>query len=467
MAMYDSVWKEYCLYVLASVESVNYNWAQIELGDRVGIGLLQWSHSRSYKLLKLFYDDNPSLFTVNPMKSQMESGGWTSKTFTIDEANNVSKILQSAKSVELQTELWNRDITDESAVLKSHNFTDPKTAIFAETGGWLGGIGTVARIVNACGGGRGTTIAQYRQALLNDGTFGGYVSRWNKVYDILNKWDGSSPPPDFGQKKGNYEIPTDGNPSEDQNVNTVLPDPDTNEEIVEDNTSSALTITSMQLRGNVYHLIGVDSNGTRQIVQLFKEGVRIWTPNKQDVANNNSKPIKGEDSTPTPDNPNTTDPPPIPTDGTKVQNYIDLARSYVGKLSYSQELDTDRFSFSDGYADCSSFVVTLYYMITEKKLYNSGGEICSWTGNLRTAGNLIASGSGGYSEINSNKSKLKAGDLILTEVAPQARDAHVGIVSENNTFIHCKGTAYGTVEENLDSYINSIKRLNWRFLRIL
>lgn len=58
MAIYDDNWKSYANYVIATVESGG-QWNCVEKGMRLGIGVMQWSLGRSWRLLNMCASQYP------------------------------------------------------------------------------------------------------------------------------------------------------------------------------------------------------------------------------------------------------------------------------------------------------------------------------------------------------------------------------------------------------------------------
>lgn len=126
-------------------------------------------------------------------------------------------------------------------------------------------------------------------------------------------------------------------------------------------------------------------------------------------------------------------------------NVVDLARSYIGKVTYtwgSEDID-------NGKADCSGFTDAIF----SKAGFTIGEDTDSqWTGN----GEKIS------------KEELQTGDLVFFKdtYASGHTDgvSHVGIYSGNGNFIHCSSSK-GVVESSLnDSYYSNhylgAKRVN-------
>lgn len=263
------------------------------------------------------------------------------------------------------------------------------------------------------------------------------------------------------------DLNNDGNPDQDTNTGETTPDTDSTPEAPLPDVTEELEVDSFNLKkmikvGNEYHIIGSNNDSKPIQVRMLIEGNKIYTPNK--VRNENV--AGGGDGTGvsvTPSTPEEPRPPkkptPIPPAGSdKAVEFVNRALSLVGQIKYSMEshLDTDRFSFSDGYADCSSFVCTLYYEITGEKLYNNNGVLCDYTGNLYNAGTLIASGSNGANHVPDHADKIQTADIIVMQsvIGAGGGQAHVVIAVDNTQIVHCTGGSRRTVVTDPFSYFS-------------
>lgn len=683
MVNYDHNWINKCYQTVAQIQS-HINYAAIETTWYRGIGILLYQGTRSWELLKLFYDRKPDLFTEQSLIDAMNTIPWYVKKFNWNEYLNVQDILMDKIALEIEDDYFDTLIRRDIPTIQKLEFTNPDTAIMAWMIYFLTDEYKLNMVVNNCGGARGTTPGQLRisaimtygvdinkrklddcfkiittrkplarqrrltwvsgnryltneerqnnvqlvypyfsnagwsvnaiaalcsnmehestinpgiwqdftprpdlgwglvqwtpstkytdwadaQGIAHDepnaqmrwinevtntaphwqwGPVAGYEMSWDtfktstespeylaraflhnfekptdpEQYDEIRSTDGRkwfdfinnlspAPTPDPEPEPKPEQKPTkpkpDANPPQKPDVAETVPpptpkppapeppadEPDQTEEI----ESPTIKVDKMLQVGHDYHLIGENTEGTKLLVQLYRENNLIWTPNLEElnaVVEPNppappeptpdpepptpeptptpppSKPSGVPVKPPTPAEPNPEPPEPeqpTPEPTTKAEEYVALARTYVGNLAYSQTLDTDRFSFSDNYADCSSFVVTLYYMITGEKLYNANGELCTWTGNLWDAGKILHRGDGGGNAVIGHMGDMLPGDIVTMCYQPLNGDAHVVIYGGDDQMIHCKNQASGTVEESFRGYFSATPRPQYTIARL-
>lgn len=484
MAIYDTNWKSWCMYAIATVES-NRNWSAVNTYSQRAIGVLQWANSRSYTLLKRFYDNSPQLFTLQSLIQPLQSGtNWGSRMFTGEELNEIVKVLQSNQSKAFQKNQWDIDISNDiNNVLNPMFFPDTKEggqlAMMAEQLYWLcGDASIVRRAFDNCGGVKQTTMPQILYSMNNLPTYGksSHGDRHEKAYKEILGYDGTAGKDDFGWVGSGTEIPLDGDNRGGTNTDKILTNP------TEDDTQDPVTtvtveqlkiyVRKMLKRGNMFHLIGGDSDGKNHTTIMMREGVRIYTPNNQEltsgsITTSTSVPY----DPPTPEDPNKKPQKPVVPGDKTGQGFAELANSYVGKITYVWgDAGGDRFSLDDGIADCSSFVCSVYREYVGTKLVNSSGGICSYTGNMTTAGKYVADGSNGSAGVKAVQSKLTSGDIIIFWKDPAHASAHVviyGKINNQDRIIHCWGTGLDTVNHDFDDFLNNHQsRPNWVIRRL-
>ena len=134
---------------------------------------------------------------------------------------------------------------------------------------------------------------------------------------------------------------------------------------------------------------------------------------------------------------------PVQTLNGNVANIINYARSFIGKIKYSQER---RYDIDKGgeYADCSSFVRHVFAKF--------GIQLGSYTGSQIYNGKEVS-----FEE-------LQPGDLVMfKDTSDQAKNrprrvSHVGIYTGNDMFIHCS-SKYGVVEVQLST--SNLYKKHW------
>lgn len=119
--------------------------------------------------------------------------------------------------------------------------------------------------------------------------------------------------------------------------------------------------------------------------------------------------------------------PEAPVLGVKADRVIDIARSYMGKVTYAYGVrDTTRLVF-----DCSSFTQFIFRQV--------GVEIPWGTRSQKSAGTYVA------------KSDLQKGDLVLFRVGSSTSIGHVGIYIGNNQMIHNSPSANGALISSIEN----------------
>lgn len=375
--VYDANWKSYAMYVTSTVET-NCKYGSVETWAMAGIGIMQWTYGRSWDLLNLMITDYPELKGQMPLLlPQIEAGrtAWGNKIFSQNEANEVSAVLVTEGGIATQNKLWESDCDNSYIPLLRDecHITDPKTAIFGLTN-YHQSPQAFYQIYNGCGN---TDYNNWYRTVLNNGIVGSYTNRQNTVKSLLDQWDGESGKEGFGNNTP--ESSTGGN----RNPNSGNPD-NTYKDFV-----TGLGISKITIEGNTIFL-HINNGGEYKKITFFKGRQNIWYPNTS------AEIISGSTgTTPQPEIPDTGD-------GTDEQRQalVDLIKSFIGKLGYSQA-QSQRMNPPGGFADCSGLVWYCYNQVT-------GNSIGTWTGTQVGNGSKVKEGSGSM-----DISGLLPGDLVF------------------------------------------------------
>jgi cell wall-associated NlpC family hydrolase len=203
----------YAMYVIGAVES-NHTWDSVTYFDGVSniitVGMMQCAGSNAQNLLKVVVQDAGCRSTLSARAPRLlyeidnapnSWSWWSGRQLTKDEGEAVADCLSTEAGHDAQEYHWSgmasdylnraenlglrwreRDVQKQTIYYMSMVHQSPDSA------------NTVIRQA-----GSDATLERIHQLCLNHGILGGYTSRYNRVYDMLTRWDGVSPAPDFGQ----------------------------------------------------------------------------------------------------------------------------------------------------------------------------------------------------------------------------------------------------------------------------
>lgn len=199
--------KLYCMYVIGAVES-NWQWTAVNYADPITLGMLQWYGTRAAGLLSDVQEEAPTAYAVlaKTLRDDMAAHAasdtwWNSRYLTRTEGNSWIECAQTDAVHAVQQNLFFSDLagyestltgwgceTDTPDHVKSFIFVcsmyhqSPKRA--GEVVAAVGGTASVAVLYNGA---------------MNNNVLSRYKTRYTRVKNYLDSWDGTSDPPDFGQ----------------------------------------------------------------------------------------------------------------------------------------------------------------------------------------------------------------------------------------------------------------------------
>lgn len=409
----------YAMYVICEVES-EWNWTSIYYDDPITIGIFQWYGTRAAGLLNRIKTEQPAAYAqiAQSLRTDLETYNqddtwWNSRNLTRAEGDSIVAIFTPQENHILQETQAIEDLEAYIDKLLTWGFSldDPKPLIYCMSMYHQSPV-SCNRVMQTAGG--TATLDRIYQVCMNDYIFGRYKNRYNTVYNRLKAWDGSSPPPDFGQ------------------VGTVVGGGDSG-----GISTNAPNVNHIQKVGDNLILFG-DAYPNGFI--FYKSAGETWIPSQY----TGGAPITGGN-----------------TGGgtsTNVQAVVDLFISWVGKFAYSQgggRLDP----LTSGYGDCSSTIWAAYHQVM-------GIDIGTYTGAQESEGTLIAQGSGS----NLPLGQMAAGDLIIFWRAGQGQGAteswHVEMYIGDNRLCGHGGPNNGpTIKDDAQTYCGNSRWTKWMVRR--
>lgn len=365
----------YAMYVIGTVES-NCNWTSVNYNDPITIGMMQWYGTRAAGILNRVKTDDPDGYALlaASLRASVDAHAasdswWTTRYLTKDEGNSWIQAAQRDDNHVIQQDQFMQDLQAYESTLTGWGCaTDTpdhiKSFIFC-CSMYHQSPRQAGRVVSAVGG--QSSVSALCDGALNDSVLHNYRNRYTTVRDLLNGWDGTSAPPDFGQVG---EV--DDQPGGDSGDG--LP-------------GVTSQIRYARLVGDVLYIYGKDAeNG----LVCYKSGPSTWLPQRNSAA---------------PDNPSSGSGDSGATSG-QITQMQDLWRQNANKWSYSQgagRLDPP----SSGYSDCSACIWWAVNSVSPATAASMG----TWTGAM--VGNswpVVAQGTRGQVP---DVSQLQAGDIII------------------------------------------------------
>lgn len=207
--------KLFAYYVTATVES-GCDYSGVYLVDAITLGITQWYGQHAWRLLQKVKDEaNDAYELLDDRLKELTEGGmkswnyWTGVYITQADANSWAAAAKLDSCKKVQDELFMADCFGTTALSNGDptyqqqlglwgcpiDSTPVKSWIFWMTiyhqtpASAMKGLGAI---------GNGATIENIRDWALSYSVTSPYKNRINTVYKLLNEWDASSAPPDFG-----------------------------------------------------------------------------------------------------------------------------------------------------------------------------------------------------------------------------------------------------------------------------
>lgn len=195
----------FCMYVICEVES-GWNWAATNAQDAITLGIAQWWGTRAAGLMQLLKDNAPTSYAKlsSRLRTKLETDGansqsWTSFYLQQADRSSWADSAEDADNHLIQQQLFFEDIEGYKTTLASWGLdveNNPKAAIY-----WMSCYHQNPSYCNNVMAAVGdiTNLSTIRSGILSHRILGQYANRYNKIYERLVAWDGTSAPPDFGQ----------------------------------------------------------------------------------------------------------------------------------------------------------------------------------------------------------------------------------------------------------------------------
>lgn len=371
MSEWTHAQKYYAEYVLGSVES-GCNYASVNMRDPITIGIGQWYAYNAAGLMERLRDELPDNYALLSSRMREALDGhdsndrwWTGFYLYQDDADSFIEAAQDKQNHAIQDAYFQEFMFGgggEFDTLASWgmNTDNVKETIFmmcayhqtpASAGIVLGNIG----------GER--TLDEYYNAVMSTSPFYSYEDRYSEAKALLEDWDGTSEPPDFGQS--DY---TGGS------------NPDTNGTL-------ASAVNYVELVGNDLIVYGSNNTGNRLICHNTGNGV--WKPVRSTTAGAYPSTSGGGGGEGSPED---------------FANVKALYLQYEGQFGYAQA--PGRLEpHTSGFTDCSAGVWWGYNYPNDYRYEWLGTS----TYTMWDTATLVCEGI--------DESKMKPGDLILMKHA--------------------------------------------------
>lgn len=359
----------YCMYVLATVES-NCTWTSVNYNDPITLGIMQWYGIRARNLLVTGRDNDAAGWTqfqsaaptlAQQVENNDNSNYWSTRYLTREEGNAFVTWANREEMHAVQETQFMDDVQDYEATCDNYGFPNDniKERIFFMAM-WHQSPASALRVLGSTSA--TADLSRLYTTAINDSVLGAYNNRYMTVKQLLEAWDGTSAPPDFGQSGSVDE-------SEGGNTPAIQPTPD--------------KTAWIQLNGDNLYL---HDNGKTRI--FLKSTAQNWFETQTA-----GKPITGGQ---------TDGGTPEPTPSGSADKVYALYLSWQGRFAYSQaggRLDP----LHTGYGDCSSTIWRAYQDAL-------GVDVGTWTGAMVGKGRRIATSADG---IDAALGRAQKGDLIL------------------------------------------------------
>lgn len=345
---------EYSKYCIAAVES-NFTWNSIYWVDAITLGMWQYWGPEAGDHLHRMRDQTPSDYAqlsaglrANVEAHAATDSWWEGYHWTQADGNSWAAV---AKGSTANHALQEQQINEQQQrqldyVMATYGvrLDNPKVAVYV-LNMYHQSPAACGRVCRSAAAGT-ATLPTVHSTCLNDRVLSKYPSRYNKVKQLLDAWDGQSAPPDYGQTG---DVSTGGDSPTIQTLATQLN-------------------YIIQIGDNLV-LYGDAGSGLGDGVVFYASGAQRWVPSR-----NPGKVWVDSDYS---DSGTST--------GTTAQQQI-VAKmiGWENQFAYKQSGDRLHPDVS-GYGDCSSVVWRAYQLV-------AGIDVGTWTGEQRERGRLIASG---------------------------------------------------------------------------
>ena len=267
---WTSAQQQYCEYVICTVES-GCDYAAVNMNDPITLGIGQFYAYNAAALMERLRDEAAESYAklssrlqdaVSNHPSTTDATWWTGFYLYNDDADSWVASAQDAENHAVQDEFfmnWVFGAGGAFDTLANWGMTtdNVKQTIFMLSV-YHQAPASANQILANIGGGR--SLDDYLNATLNTWPVSGYSNRYNRVYNLLNEWDGTSNPPDFGQ--------SDYAPGNNPNTNG----------------QESSSIGRIEQVGNDLMVYGVMGTGMRLLCRNTGNGV--WVPVRNATAPN-------------------------------------------------------------------------------------------------------------------------------------------------------------------------------------
>lgn len=199
--------KLYAMYCIGAVES-NWTWTSVNYNDPITLGMMQWYGTRAAGLLDMVrtQDADGYAMLADTLRASMDAHAttdtyWTSRYLTKTEGNSWVSAAERDENHAIQQNLFFSDLDGYESTLTGWGCaTDTPEHVKSFIYYCSAYHQSPKRAGNVCAAIGGTaSIDRIRAGLLNEPVLSQYKTRYNRVYEYLAAWDGTSDPPDFGQ----------------------------------------------------------------------------------------------------------------------------------------------------------------------------------------------------------------------------------------------------------------------------
>lgn len=360
----------YAMYVIGTVES-SCDWGACNYVDAITMGMMQWYGNRAWNLLERGRTADPSgwatFATAAPtLARQVQSNDidWTSRYLSTAEGNAWKAWAQHDENHAFQEAQWEADWGGYQSTMTNFGFpSDNVKERIMWACAYHQSPARAQRVLASCSA--TATLELIYTTILADGVLGQYRNRYTTAYDLLNTWDGSSAPPDFGQTSEPSDKPGGDRPGIDGKPGSTA---------------------WIQLQGD--NLI-LHDGGTVSV--FMKSSAQTWVHK----TSGSTKPSGGQTGGGSGSGSGSED----------AARVVEWLRSRIGRYAYSQgagRLDPD----SSGYGDCSSVCWRAYQDVL-------GIDVGTWTGQMADRGTRVC----GSSDTNVSDAirMAHAADLLLLD----------------------------------------------------
>lgn len=335
------------------------------------MGMMQWYGNRARNLLErgrtADLDGWTTFAAAAPTLAQQVQANnisWTTRYLSTAEGNAWKAWAQRDENHAFQEAQWEADWNSYQSTMDGYGFPSGNVK---ERIMWACAYhqspAQAQRVLASCSA--TATLELIYTTILADGVLGQYRNRYTTAYNLLEAWDGTSAPPDFGQTSEPSDTPGGDQPGIDGKPGSTA---------------------WIQLQGDnlIYH------SGDSTAI-FVKSSAQTWMykttestqPGGGQTGGGSSSGSSSEDAA----------------------RVVEWLRSRIGKYAYSQgagRLDPE----SSGYGDCSSVCWRAYQDVL-------GIDVGTWTGQMAGKGTRVCGSSD--ASISDAIAKARAADLLLLD----------------------------------------------------